>query len=38
MRNFQDEIGYGPHPDENLPTAIVVGLLLAVAFIAALVL
>jgi hypothetical protein len=34
-RNFQDQTGYGP--DENLVTAILVGLLLAAAFVAGLV-
>jgi hypothetical protein len=38
MRNFLDLTGYGPHPDENLPTAVAIGLLLAAAFIGALVL
>jgi hypothetical protein len=37
-RNFNDQTGYGPHPDENLVTAILVGFLLAAAFVAGLVL
>jgi hypothetical protein len=38
MRNFQDQTGYGPHPDETWPMGIAVGLLLAAAIIAGLVL
>lgn len=32
-RNFQDRVGYDIHPDENLPMACLIGLLLAAAFL-----
>jgi hypothetical protein len=37
-RNYLDTTGYGPHPDETVPMGIAIGLLLAAAFIAGLVL
>lgn len=35
-RNFTDQAGYGP--DENLPMAVLIGLLLAAAFLGGLLL